>query len=106
MAKTKSSYWRNPEHIRAWADQLAKELPGATPLPPVKHRARSVSRLLAHAIAGWAVCAMTMTALLHIVSLTAALVIHAAAAPLFFTAIAWHYFRLRGARDPYLPLRS
>jgi hypothetical protein len=100
MAKTKSGDWRNPEHIRAWADQIARELSGASPLPLVKHPARSVPCLLAHAIAGWALCAMTMTALLHIVSLTAALVIHVAAAPLFFTAIAWHYFRLRGARDP------
>jgi menaquinone-dependent protoporphyrinogen oxidase len=100
MAKTKSGDWRNPERIRTWADELARELPCATPLPPVKQPARSISRLLAHAVLGWALCTMTMTALLHAVSFTAALIIHAAATPLFFTAIASHYFRPRGARDP------
>jgi menaquinone-dependent protoporphyrinogen oxidase len=100
MAKTESGDWRNPERVRAWADQLARELPGATPLPPIKQPARSVPRLLAHALAGWALCAVTMTALLHLVSITSALVIHAAAAALIFTGIAWHYFRPRGARDP------
>jgi hypothetical protein len=40
-----------------------------------------------------------MAALPKLVSLTATLVIHAIAAPLFFTGIAWHYFRVRGARE-------
>jgi menaquinone-dependent protoporphyrinogen oxidase len=100
MARSNSGDWRNPERIRAWAEKLAGELPRATPLAPVKQPARSNARLLAHAVMGWALCAVTMTALLQVVSLTAALVIHAAAAPLFFTVIAWHYFRPRGARDP------
>jgi hypothetical protein len=34
-----------------------------------------------------------MGALLNLVGLTAALVIYAIAAPLFFSALAWHYFR-------------
>jgi hypothetical protein len=40
-----------------------------------------------------------MAALVNLGSSTAALVIHAIAAPLFFTVIAWHYFRGRGARE-------
>jgi len=100
MAKTKSGDWRNPERIRAWVDELAEQLPSATPRLPVKHPAGSIARLLAHAVVGWLLCAITMTALLHVLSPTAALVIHAAAAPLFFTGVAWHYFRPRGARDP------
>jgi menaquinone-dependent protoporphyrinogen oxidase len=73
MAKSKSGDWRNPERIRAWADKLAGELPSAAPLAPVKRLARSITRLLAHAVTGWAVCAITMIALLQVVTLTAAL---------------------------------
>jgi hypothetical protein len=40
-----------------------------------------------------------MLALLNLVSPAAALAIHAMATPLFFTAIAWHYFHAPGARD-------
>lgn len=100
MARTKSGDWRNVEIIRAWADELAKVVVGATPLAPVKQPERSISRLLVHGIAGWAMCALTMSALLHVVSQTTALVIHAAAAPLFFTLIAVHYFRSKAARNP------
>ena len=35
-------------------------------------------------------------------TLTAALVIHALAVPLVFAAVAMHYFRARGARDPFM----
>jgi hypothetical protein len=59
-----------------------------------------VTRLLAHGVAGWALCALTLLVLLQAVSLTTALVLHAVAAPLPFAAIATHYFRPRGARDP------
>ena len=37
--------------------------------------------------------------LLAIGNLRAALVVHAVLAPLVFVALAWHYFRARGARD-------
>jgi hypothetical protein len=59
-----------------------------------------MSRLLMHGVLGWTLCAATMAALLSAASLTMALVVHAIAAPLFFTVIAWHYFNARGARDP------
>lgn len=100
MAKKRSGDWRNPERIRAWADQLAAELPQAVPGTPIDHPARSKTRLLAHAIVGWALCGATMGALLNLVSLTAALIIHAVAAPVFFVGLAWNYFRARGAREP------
>jgi menaquinone-dependent protoporphyrinogen oxidase len=99
MAKKKSGDWRNPESIRAWAAELAAEIPNAKPGKPIEHPAASLPRLFAHALAGWALCAAVMAGLLSLVSLTAALVIHAVAAPLFFMAIARHYFRARGARD-------
>ncbi len=41
-----------------------------------------------------------MAVLLSLVSLTVALIVHGVAVPVFFTAIAWNYFRARGARDP------
>jgi menaquinone-dependent protoporphyrinogen oxidase len=100
MAKKKSGDWRNPERIRAWAAELAAALPNAKPGQSVRHPARSVPRLLAYAAIGWALCGVTMVTLLHVVSLTAALVIHAIAAPLIFMALAIRYFRARGARDP------
>lgn len=100
MAKTRAGDYRNPEQIRSWAEKLAAELPGASPGQAIDHPARSLPRLLAHGVVGWALCGATMGALLQLASLTAALVIHAIAAPLFFAAIGWHYFRARGARDP------
>jgi hypothetical protein len=61
----------------------------------------SVARLVLHALAGWAACAAVMGALLATGSRTLALVVHAVAAPLIFVAVARHYFRERGARDPF-----
>lgn len=100
MAERMSGDWRNPEHIRAWAARLATELPRATPGTPVAHRAGSIPRLLAHGAVGWALSAVTMAVLLQLGGRMAALVVHLLAAPLIFTAVAWHYFRDRGAREP------
>lgn len=100
MAKTMSGDWRNPERIRAWANELADELPGAVPGVPLDHAARSTPRLVAHAFVGWALCGATMGLLVQVTTLGAALAVHAVAAPVFFGVIAWHYFRARGARDP------
>ncbi|HXV64110.1 MAG TPA: flavodoxin domain-containing protein [Vicinamibacteria bacterium] len=100
MAKTMSGDWRNADRINAWAADLARQLPDAVPGTPTEPGARSLPRLLAHGIVGWALCAATMGLLLGLVSLNAALVLHAIAAPLFFVAVAWSYFRAHGARDP------
>jgi menaquinone-dependent protoporphyrinogen oxidase len=100
MAKTRSGDFRNPERIRAWAAKLAADIPQAKPGKPIDHPARSIRRLLAHGVVGWALCAAAMAGFLRFFSLTAALVLHTIAAPLFFSALAWHYFRARGAREP------
>lgn len=100
MAKNKSGDFRNPAQIRKWAAELSALLPDAKPAKPVDHPARSIPRLLAHGIAGSGLCAALMAVLLLLPSLTMALILHALAAPIFFTAIAWHYFRARGAREP------
>jgi hypothetical protein len=100
MAKTSGGDWRNPDRIRAWATTIATELATAAPGTPIEHPARSLSRLVAHGAVGWAMCAVTMTVLLSLVDLTAALIVHSLAAPAFFIGIAWNYFRAPGARDP------
>lgn len=99
MARTHGGDWRNRERIRTWASDLARRLPSARPGIPIDHPARSVSRLTAHALVGWAACAATMAALLRVTTTDLAIVLHALAAPAIFTVIAWRYFRPRGARD-------
>jgi menaquinone-dependent protoporphyrinogen oxidase len=99
MAKKSSGDWRNPERIRAWADRLAAELPTATPGTPIEHPARSLPRLLAYGLVGGALCTALLVSL-SFASRTAALAVHAVAAPGLFAALAWHYFRARGAREP------
>jgi hypothetical protein len=47
-----------------------------------------------------ALCALTMMALLQIVNLTPAVILHAIAAPVLVAAVAVHDFGARGARDP------
>lgn len=101
MAKTKSGDWRNPERIRAWADELASELPHAAPGKAIDHPARSGWRLLSHGVFGWALCGAAMGVLLQLTSVGVAQAIHAVLAPAFFVLIGWHYFRARGAREPF-----
>jgi len=98
MAKSHSGDWRDPARIRAWAFEIATRLPSARPATPIDHPARSWGRLVAHAVAGWSVCAAIMAGLLAVTSLTAATVVHAIAAPLIFVAVAKHYFGARGVR--------
>jgi len=99
MAKKTSGDWRNQEKIRAWADEVAAAIPTAKPGAPVERPAHSIPRLLTHGVVGWALCAVTMFALMKLASLTPALVVHAIAAPLFFALIARNYFGARGARE-------
>lgn len=54
--------------------------------------ARKFAILLAHALAGWALCAATMGIGMRVTSLGNALILHAVAAPLFFGVVAWNYF--------------
>jgi hypothetical protein len=49
--------------------------------------------ILAHAMAGWILCGLTMGLGMRLFSLTTALIIHAIAAPLFFILLSWVYFR-------------
>lgn len=49
--------------------------------------------LLAHAFVGWALCAATMGIGMAVTSMDTTLIIHAIAAPVFFAAVSWVYFR-------------
>jgi hypothetical protein len=49
--------------------------------------------ILAHSFVGWMLCAATMGIGMAVTSLNNALIIHALAAPIYFAAISWFYFR-------------
>ncbi|MGO8950164.1 MAG: hypothetical protein ACLQUY_21410 [Ktedonobacterales bacterium] len=49
--------------------------------------------VFAHAVVGWALCAATMGIGLATLPLQSALIIHAVAAPIFFTGVSLFYFR-------------
>lgn len=100
MAKEHAGDWRNTKRVRAWADEIARVVATARPRVPVEHAGRSLPWLLLHGIAGASVCAALMALLLGAGASTAAIVIHALAAPMVFAWVAVHYFGARGARDP------
>jgi menaquinone-dependent protoporphyrinogen oxidase len=99
MAKKHAGDWRQADRIRSWAIDIARALPTARAGVVVAQPGRSLPRLWLHGFVGWALCGLTMTALQLATSIGVALVIHAVAVPVIFTAVAWHYFRARGARD-------
>jgi menaquinone-dependent protoporphyrinogen oxidase len=100
MAKARSGDWRNESQIRAWAHELAAALPTARPRPFVDPPARSFARLFAHALAGWAPCALALGALSLVTSAGVAVALDIALTPIVFALVARHYFTARGSRDP------
>ncbi|HEU4732769.1 MAG TPA: flavodoxin domain-containing protein, partial [Kofleriaceae bacterium] len=100
MARTNSGDWRNPARIRAWTGELARALPSARPRAAIDPPARAPWRVVTHATAGWLLCAVAMIGLVRFASTGLAFALHAIAAPVIFTAVAIHYFRPRGAREP------
>ncbi|HEX8111968.1 MAG TPA: flavodoxin domain-containing protein [Kofleriaceae bacterium] len=100
MAPSHSGDWRDPAQIRAWAIDIAARLSTARPRVPITPPARSLPRLVAHAVAGWSACAVVMAGLLAVASTAVAVAVHAIAAPLIFAVIARSYFGARGAREP------
>ena len=100
IARHHSGDWRNQAQIRAWAIDIAARLSTARPAPAFEPPARAISRLVAHAVGGWSLCAIVMAALAATAGPGVALAVHALAAPLLFAAIARAYFGAHGARDP------
>jgi hypothetical protein len=62
--------------------------------------ARKTVVILVHAFVGWALCAATMGIGMAATSLENALIIHAIAAPIFFTAVSLNYHRKFGDTTP------
>lgn len=56
--------------------------------------------LLGHAAVGWALCAASIGIGMATTSLLNALIIHAAAAPIFFAGVSWIYFKKFGFTGP------
>jgi hypothetical protein len=54
---------------------------------------RQIAILVAHAFVGWALCGLTMFIGREVTTIQNALIIHAVAAPIFFAAVSWSYFR-------------
>ena len=100
MAKKRSGDYRNADRIRAWAAHLARALPEARPRLAVEPPARSVARLVAHGIVGWAVCAALLLLLSPLEGTPLSAARPSFAGTLAFVGVAVHYFRARGAREP------
>ncbi len=62
--------------------------------------AKQIAILLGHALVGWALCAATMSIGQATLPLQQALIVHAVAAPVFFTLISLVYFRNFGFTAP------
>lgn len=100
MAKNFAGDFRDQDHIRSWAKELAQALPFAHPGVAMKHPAYSLPRLVGHAVVGWAICAASMAALLQLASPGAAVALHALVAPAVFAVVASRYFKGHGSRAP------
>jgi hypothetical protein len=53
---------------------------------------RKLLIMLAHAFAGWALCAATMGIGMALAPIETALIVHAILAPIFFAGVSWVYF--------------
>lgn len=100
MARNHAGDWRNTERVHAWAAEIAEALPGARPGEAHEPAGASRLRLLAFAVAGWALCALVMAGLFALAPPWLALTLHAIAAPAIFVALSLAYFRVPGARLP------
>jgi menaquinone-dependent protoporphyrinogen oxidase len=100
LARVRSGDWRNPERVRAWAERVAVALPNASARPAQEPPGRSPARLVTHGLVGWALCAMLVMWLLDVATPQRAVIVRAIAATIIFGMAAWHYFSVRGAREP------
>ncbi len=100
MAEKHAGDWRDPRHVRAWAEDVARALPHARPLPAEIPASSRITRLLAHGVAGWAVCAAILALLAGRVPFGAVLALRDFAAALVFIAVSMSYFRKPDAYPP------
>ncbi len=100
MAAEHAGDWRNPERIRAWASEIAGELPVAQPRPAETLHGHSLTRLFEYGAYGWAVCALVLGVLLPLTRSSFAITVHLIAAPVVFALLARRYQSVDGARAP------
>jgi hypothetical protein len=65
-----------------------------------RSQVRKTLVILIHALVGWAFCTATMVIGMSVMSLQSALVVHAVAAPVIFTAVSLVYFTRFGYTTP------
>lgn len=102
MATEHAGDWRNPARIRAWAGEIARELPVIKPRPAEELHGHTVMRLVEYGAYGWAICALTMGGLLALTRLSFAIAVHLIVAPIVFALLARRYQSVDGARSPLL----
>ena len=91
--------WRNPERIRGWATEIARELPVARPRPAEQLHGHTLMRLVEYGAYGWAICAITMGGLLALTRPSFAIGVHLIVAPVAFGLLARRYQSVDGARS-------
>lgn len=108
MAKNRAGDWRNPDRIRAWAAEIARQLPTARPGTPIDPPGDAPWRVVAYGVVGWAISEALIPGLLYLASAPAwlAITLHVIATLVVFTALSSRYFAAPGARDPILTATS
>jgi hypothetical protein len=90
MAKEHAGDWRNPEAIRAWAQELAELLPRAVHGDPVDHQAAAWPHVALYAGAGWLATLLLAALVFALLGPVGAVVALALAAPVLFVLVpAW-----------------
>jgi menaquinone-dependent protoporphyrinogen oxidase len=90
---------RHPEQVRAWAAQIAHDLPTATPRPAMWLHGHAFYRVLEYGAFGWAALAIAMLALIALTSVPFAVFAHLLLAPMVFGLLARRYQNADGARN-------
>lgn len=69
-------------------------------LPARVASSQGVAVVVTHGLVGWGLCGLTMSVGMKVTTLEAALILHAVAAPVIFTALSLIYFRRFGSWSP------
>lgn len=100
LAREHAGDWRNPDRIRAWAEEIADELPTARPRPVEPLHGRAIHRLVEYGTAGWAITVALGGLVLALATTHQAIIAHLVISPLVFGVLAHRYQTADGARKP------
>lgn len=100
MAKQHAGDWRNPETIRAWANEIAAQLPTARPRPVATPVGRSPLRVVEYGVVAWALATSLLVIATPFAPRWVAFALHLVALPAAFAAFAVRYHSADGARAP------